>query len=189
MRRSGFTLIEVLTVITITTIVAAILYPVLEMAKRRSSEAVCVSNLHQLEMAIELYRTAYSEEKTDFGLPSDMGLPPWFPKLEQVGLVSLSLLLSCRGQGLPAGTPAVYTQAWPPPREDIGNDSWQQLLAKWLPYVQAHGSASVLLEDRNHMYIRTESPFATERGIGVYIDGHVKTITRQGDTDLLEWWN
>lgn len=189
MKVRGVTLIEVLTVITITSILAAILYPVIESAKRKSNEAVCISNLHQLDMALELYRTTYAEERADFGTPVDMGLPPWFPRLAQVGLVPPGLLKGCHGESVFPNSPPLYSQSWPPAKEDIGEDAWTQLIARWTPYVNAHGAGSVLLQDLNHMPLRTISPFATQRGIGVYLDGHAKIVTRQGDAANLEWWN
>lgn len=51
MRRQAFTLIEVLVVIAIVAILAAILTPVLIRAKHESKKTTCISNMHQLALA------------------------------------------------------------------------------------------------------------------------------------------
>lgn len=54
-RRTGFTLIELLVVIAIIAILAAILLPVLASAKEKGKRAKCMSNLHQIGMALQIY--------------------------------------------------------------------------------------------------------------------------------------
>lgn len=54
MKTKGFTLIEVLVVIAIITILAAILTPVLLRAKLEAKKTTCISNLHQLALSRSL---------------------------------------------------------------------------------------------------------------------------------------
>ncbi len=55
-RRRGFTLIEMLVVISIIVVLMAILFPVFATVRRKAREAQCWSNLHQLAAALKEYR-------------------------------------------------------------------------------------------------------------------------------------
>jgi prepilin-type N-terminal cleavage/methylation domain-containing protein/prepilin-type processing-associated H-X9-DG protein len=54
-KRFAFTLIELLVVIAIIAILAAMLLPVLASAKEKSKRAKCISNLHQIGIALQMY--------------------------------------------------------------------------------------------------------------------------------------
>ena len=51
----AFTLVELLVVIAIIALLAAILMPALRTARERARQASCMSNLHQLDLALETY--------------------------------------------------------------------------------------------------------------------------------------
>jgi len=53
--RPGFTLIELLVVIAIIAILASILFPVFARARAKGRDAVCISNLKQLALMMEMY--------------------------------------------------------------------------------------------------------------------------------------
>ena len=60
-RRSAFTLIEIMTVIAIITILAALIFPVFSRAQEASRKIVCVSNQQQWGHAYSMYVADYDE--------------------------------------------------------------------------------------------------------------------------------
>ena len=55
-RRAGFTLIELLVVMAIITVLIAIALPVFSRAREKARQTACMANLHQLAMAVRMYR-------------------------------------------------------------------------------------------------------------------------------------
>src|SRR5688500_16223182 len=60
-KRSGFTLIELLVVIAIIVILAGILFPVFARARENARRASCQSNLKQIGIAFDMYRSDYDQ--------------------------------------------------------------------------------------------------------------------------------
>ncbi len=54
--RSGFSLIELLTVIAIIAILAAVIFPVMGTAREKARQSQCISNLNALQQALKLYK-------------------------------------------------------------------------------------------------------------------------------------
>jgi len=62
MQKRGLTLIELLVVIGIIGILAAILYPVFAIAKKKARETKCITQLRQIGMAVQMYRSDTEDE-------------------------------------------------------------------------------------------------------------------------------
>jgi prepilin-type N-terminal cleavage/methylation domain-containing protein/prepilin-type processing-associated H-X9-DG protein len=60
-RRSGFTLMEVLVVISILTLLAGLLFPVFAQAREQARKSRCVSNLRNIGLALGMYTQDYDE--------------------------------------------------------------------------------------------------------------------------------
>ena len=60
-RQLAFTLIELLVVIAIIAILAAFLFPVFAQAREKARAISCVSNQHQIGLAINMYRSDFDE--------------------------------------------------------------------------------------------------------------------------------
>ncbi len=61
MKIKAFTLIELLVVIAIIAILAAVLFPVFAQAREKARATACISNQHQIGLAISMYRGDYDE--------------------------------------------------------------------------------------------------------------------------------
>jgi len=75
--RGGFTLIEMLVVVAIITILAAMIYPVYEIANKRAESASCGMNLRHVAMAAGLYAADYDDllvpARVSVGPPGTLG--------------------------------------------------------------------------------------------------------------------
>jgi prepilin-type N-terminal cleavage/methylation domain-containing protein len=103
-RRTAFTLVELLVVIAVIAILAALLLPSLASAKQKARRTACLSNLHQIGIAIQSYSSdfdgciPYGPTAPAFTSPFDLypstGAPTSLISLGSGAPVALGLLLS-----------------------------------------------------------------------------------------------
>jgi prepilin-type N-terminal cleavage/methylation domain-containing protein/prepilin-type processing-associated H-X9-DG protein len=74
-RFRAFTLIELLVVIAIVALLAAMLFPVLSKAKEAGRATACLSNLHQIGLALQIY-VSENENRMPAMRDFDTNLPP-----------------------------------------------------------------------------------------------------------------
>jgi prepilin-type N-terminal cleavage/methylation domain-containing protein len=181
---SGVTLVELLAVIAIVVVLAALFYPVLAGARGEAHKTVCISNLRQLSTAISLYRGQHGGDAVTFGDLYSMGLPP--PRNLTDALASTRSLWKCDGPSRRAGhveSGFSYTYIPAPPGERIGATTWAE-------YVQTEGEAALLFTDLYHSPAGTDlsSPVSVKRGIAVTLAGNIVRKTKAGLPGDFDWW-
>jgi prepilin-type N-terminal cleavage/methylation domain-containing protein/prepilin-type processing-associated H-X9-DG protein len=86
--RTGFTLVELLVVIAVIAVLAAILYPVFLAAREKARQTGCASNLKQIGTAFQMYLQDYDGMFPENTWPQDQpnpvetyGITPYYTKL------------------------------------------------------------------------------------------------------------
>jgi prepilin-type N-terminal cleavage/methylation domain-containing protein len=112
--RSGFTLVELLVVLAIVSILAAILLPVIGRVRDRARATSCLSNMRQIGMGLMMYLSDKSEHFPPYivGQYAQLGLGQGEPALERVAGKEPATKPGERfvltGYGVPGDKPAHY---------------------------------------------------------------------------------
>lgn len=75
--RRAFTLIELLVVIWVLALLAALLFPVIQTARRKGQEVGCISNQHQTGVALTMYLSDYDSQYPIALDPSEKVFPTY----------------------------------------------------------------------------------------------------------------
>jgi prepilin-type N-terminal cleavage/methylation domain-containing protein/prepilin-type processing-associated H-X9-DG protein len=97
-RRRGFTLVELLVVVALIVLLAALIFPVFGAARERARGTTCLSHLRQIDQAYLLYVADWDEQLPDWYLPgpprpAPFGPRRFWPELLQPYLRSQGVLL------------------------------------------------------------------------------------------------
>jgi prepilin-type N-terminal cleavage/methylation domain-containing protein/prepilin-type processing-associated H-X9-DG protein len=178
---AAFTLIELLVVIAIIATLAALLLPVLGRAQESARATTCLSNLHQIGLALQLY---VGDNKNRLPYMSDIypGTTNLFPGPDQVLSNQLGNLnaLRCPSDKWPADKPLPFPQKGANYFGQTGcSYSWNDLLNG---EDAEHLSAIGLQFDPHQMPLMFDKEkFHIARGENkaknfLYADGHIKNL-------------
>ena len=131
--KKGFTLVELLFVIAIIGIVAAILAPAFSGVKRRAVAIQCASNLHQIGIAIESYGATYDSVIPFITTGPEAQSHPSRAAQPSTGIPSLRAFLERNGYDpelarCPADNGCAGQSFYPTPRGVSCFDNWGQSL-------------------------------------------------------------
>ncbi len=83
MKRHAFTLIELLAVIAILGLLAAVLFPVFAGVRERGRQTACLSNLRQLHLAVTMYASDHDSLLPPYGTDFGSGFGSTHPRMEE----------------------------------------------------------------------------------------------------------
>lgn len=125
-RYSGFTLVELLVAIAITSLLAAILFPVFGRARETARRTSCQSNLKQIGLGMLQYAQDYDDyqPKPNFGTTSwsfkNTGNYKWMDAIYPY--IKSDQVFACPSDAVAKATPYVYYQN--SRRNDGGSSAW-----------------------------------------------------------------
>lgn len=175
--RYGFSLVELLCVIVILAMLASLLFPVFQSAKRIGSVTRANSNMKQIHQAHIIYAM-------------DHGAPPWM-------IIDYPSNPSPRQLKLPIEV--YHTGGLPAYQEDPSGDVFQfshfqsqeaATNAGWYEHLKVtHNNPKVIADTTHDSRPAWQwEPFDKKRCTAIYFDGHMETRTRPGDPGGFDFW-
>ncbi len=176
--RRAFTLVELLVVVAVIAVLAAILLPVLSKAKEQGRATACLGNLRQIGIALQIY---VHENDDRMPVLMNFGASTNSPGITN-GLPTIDLVLSNHLGSLQVlRCPSDDRQIF----ERTGSSYWWNHLLNGQPADQLK-AFSIALESHEAPLVFDKEPFHRNRGerLGynfLYADGHIqKLLERPG---------
>ena len=171
----AFTLLEVLVCLAIVAIVAAFATPAFLAAKEKSKITASLGRLHQLQMAVMIYR-ADDDQASDYAVES-------FPPFDYVYSTYLGF-----GEDF-FRSPCGYK---PGIEDNLKHISYQYtpypIMRASHDYFAKYGPKAVLFRDCHcNDAISWNSAYLMKRGLAVTVEGTLLNIYKRG-TPLDDWW-
>ena len=195
--RRAFTLVEILVVLAIVSLLAALLFPVFLTVRGKARESVCGSNLRQIGQGIVMY-AADSDGRFPHAVdPSDRAMPAMFdsfpdfapeiPRIGQMHEVLQPYLKSTQIFACPADTGFMFADfsgaqldAFPSSFEKFGTSYYYrtELAARKMNEsgVQEAARINMMFDGVGHWH-GTLTPIAGRYNT-LFADGHVKNLSR-----------
>ena len=165
------TLTEIMVVLAIVCVLAALLFPVTLRAKEGGNQTACVSNLKQIGTAIELYREEC--DGAQYSTAAGMGLPPF--------ILPATTVLHCHANPHQDSWP--YIQLWQGYVASDPQNTWRNLVDQY-----QDGTPLVLDINHNDPSIPMFSPYFDRVGLVLFLGGDVKKLKRRGDINAPSTW-
>jgi prepilin-type N-terminal cleavage/methylation domain-containing protein/prepilin-type processing-associated H-X9-DG protein len=175
----SFTLIELLVVIAILALLAALLLPVLGRAKEQGRAAACLSNLHQIGLALQLY-VDDNHNRMPVLYDALLGADPSVPRTNTLDVVLSNYLGSTQVLRCPSDKKGLF--------ESTGSSyAWNSLVNG-----QAADQLSVFtlsLQPHQMPLVFDKEKFHESRGPGkevnfLYADGHIRNLLEMPGTKM-----
>jgi len=190
MNKRGFTMAEVLIVITILLLLAGLTVPVFRTAIDGAKQTRCKGNLRQQSLALSLYREHHGGSDTP-GPIAQMGIPDWATPAQYVSVLGGSEATYNDIQRCPVRQHAGYKRYWPNhPDSNIYStpEQYDYELKNWTAYLTDLGSKAPVLVDTNHNAVQPETLLSTKRVHGVTLEGALIIKSARGNPGLRDWW-
>ena len=191
---SGFTLIEMLIVITLIAILMAVLFPVFAQVQEKARQRVCGSNLQQIGVSVALYRQDYDGRfplavtVASRGIPDVWASSPLYAHIPKLPLLPDILQPYCHSREIfrcpsDTGVPATeQNSAIAPTVYDAFGMSYYFYGENFALFNIAESqietpSKEVYLGDTgNDWHTFPNADYFDLRGNALYVDGHVKFV-------------
>ena len=175
MRRRAFSLVELIVVIAIISVLAALISPALWRVKHSVNMTSSMSRLRQLGVAVQMYQADYQLQR-----PSVGELPPYgYVYSEFMGFAKDFFVSPCGYKDdIEGNTLGLSYQYWAGFEENE-------------PLFQKHGDNSALFSDPdcNENGDQWRSQYQSKRGLAVLYSGQVVNRYKPGDPGTMDWWS